>query len=233
MVLLGAIVNGVAIILGSLLGAVFTKIPERVKQTILQAFALSVLMMGIDMSLKSQHLLYVVISIALGVVIGEYLNIEESFQRWSIWLEERVGRKESDSLSKGFVTCTLIYIVGAMPIIGALDSGLRNDHTLFYIKACIDGLMALFLTTTLGKGVLFSAIPVIIYQVILTLLATQISYLVSSNMLDQIIQEITGTGGILVMGIGMNMLGLIKIRVGNMLPSLVIVILLIFFRDFF
>jgi uncharacterized protein len=222
MSLLGTFVNGIAIIFGSFLGLFWTAIPDRIKDTILQAMALAVIILGIGMGLKSEQFLIVIASLAVGGALGEWWNLEEKLNSVGKWLETKVGKQDKGSVATGFVTATLVFVVGAMSIVGALDSGLRQEHDVLYTKALIDGFCAILFTSALGIGVMFSAIPVMLYQGAIALLATQIDRFVPQEIMDALIVEITGTGGIMIVAIGLNLLGVAKIRVANLLPGLMI-----------
>lgn len=228
MSLLGTFVNGIAIISGSFLGLFWTAIPDRIKDTILQAMALAVTILGIGMGLKSEQFLIVIASLAVGGALGEWWNLEEKLNSVGKWLETKVGKQDKGSVATGFVTATLVFVVGAMSIVGALDSGLRQEHDVLYTKALIDGFCAILFTSALGIGVMFSAIPVVLYQGAITLLATQIDRFVPQELMDALIVEITGTGGIMIVAIGLNLLGVAKIRVANLLPGLLIAVVLVF-----
>jgi uncharacterized protein len=228
MSLLGTLVNGIAIISGSFLGLFWTAIPDRIKDTILQAMALAVTILGIGMGLKSEQFLIVIASLAVGGALGEWWNLEEKLNSVGKWLETKVGKQDKGSVATGFVTATLVFVVGAMSIVGALDSGLRQEHDVLYTKALIDGFCAILFTSALGIGVMFSAIPVVLYQGAITLLATQIDRFVPQELMDALIVEITGTGGIMIVAIGLNLLGVAKIRVANLLPGLLIAGVLVF-----
>lgn len=223
MVLLGTIVNGLCIILGTLIGSFLTKIPEKVKHTVMQGIGLSVSLLGIQMGLKSEQFLVVIISIVLGAVIGEYFDLDQKLENIGKWIEKKIGKRTKGDISKGFVTATLIFVIGAMAIIGSLDSGLRQDHRVLYTKSLIDGFTSIILTTTLGIGVLFSAIPVMLYQGSITLFANQIEQFVPTELMDSFIVEMTSTGGLMIVAIGLNILNITKIRVANLLPSILIV----------
>jgi uncharacterized protein len=228
MSLLGTFVNGIAIISGSFLGLFWTAIPDRIKDTILQAMALAVTILGIGMGLKSEQFLIVIASLAVGGALGEWWNLEGKLNSVGKWLETKVGKQDKGSVATGFVTATLVFVVGAMSIVGALDSGLRQEHDVLYTKALIDGFCAILFTSALGIGVMFSAIPVVLYQGAITLLATQIDRFVPQELMDALIVEITGTGGIMIVAIGLNLLGVAKIRVANLLPGLLIAVILVF-----
>jgi uncharacterized membrane protein YqgA involved in biofilm formation len=222
MVLLGTIVNGVLIIIGTLLGKWLHRIPEQMKSTVLQVIGLAVIVLGLQMGFKSENFLIVILSLVIGTVIGEYVGLEDKLNQLGFWLEEKIGNKGQGSISEGFVTATLIFVIGAMAIIGALDCGIRGDHSVLYTKAIIDGFTALILTTTLGIGVVFSAVPVMLYQGTIALFATQIDRLIPQVLMDGFIKEMTATGGVMIFAIGLNLAGITKIRVANMLPGIVV-----------
>lgn len=233
MALFGTIVNGLAIIIGSLIGIKLRKIPEKVKVTVMQAIALAVIIIGVGMGLKSENFLIVIGSLAIGAVLGEKWDLEDKLNRLGKWLEAKTGAKEDGSFAKGFVTATLIYVVGAMAIVGALDSGLRNDHAVLYTKSMLDGFSAILFTSTLGIGVLFSAFPVMIYQGTIAILATQITNYVPQVIMDAFIVEMTATGGVMILAIGLNILGVTKIRVANLLPAILVVAVIVTVLSFF
>lgn len=222
MFLLGTIVNGLLIIIGTLLGKFLNRIPERMKGTVMYAIGLAVIVLGLQMGFKSENFLIVILSLVFGAVIGEYIDLEQKLNNLGDWLEKKVGSNGQGSISQGFVTATLIFVIGAMAIIGALDSGIRGDHDVLYTKAIIDGFTALILTTTLGIGVMFSAIPVMLYQGSIALFATQIDRLIPQTLMDSFILEMTATGGIMIFAIGLNLAGITKIRVANLLPGILV-----------
>ncbi|MGA4497946.1 DUF554 domain-containing protein [Bacillus bombysepticus] len=223
MVILGAVVNGICIIFGSLLGKLFSRIPENMKGTIMHAIGLAVTVLGLQMALKSENFLVVILSLVIGTVIGEWLQLEEKLKNLGDWLENKVGSKGKGSISEGFVTATLIFAIGAMGILGALDSGIRGNHNILFTKAIIDGFISIILTTTLGIGVVFSAIPVVLYEGGIAVFATQINSFVPKELMNQFIVEMTATGGIMISAIGLNLLGFIKIKVANLLPGILVV----------
>lgn len=223
MFLLGTLVNGLLIVVGTLLGKLLNRIPEGMKVTVMYAIGLSVMVLGLQMGLKSENFLIVIISLVVGAVAGEALKLEDKLNDLGLWLEKKVGPSNGKgSISEGFVTATLIFVIGAMAIIGALDSGIRGDHDVLYTKSLIDGFTALILTTTLGIGVIFSAIPVVLYEGGIALFATQIDRFVPQALMDQFIVEMTATGGIMIFAIGLNLTGMVKIRVANLLPGIVV-----------
>ncbi|HZG83231.1 MAG TPA: DUF554 domain-containing protein [Brevibacillus sp.] len=231
MILLGTLVNAAAIIVGSLLGILLTRIPESIRKTVMQGIGLAVVVLGLKMALGTENILLVIVSIVVGAILGEWIRIDHGLNQAGKWLEKKVGGDKQGSIATGFVTATLVYCIGAMGVLGAMDSGLRNNHDILYTKALIDGFSAIIFTSTLGIGVLFSAIPVLLYQGVITLLSTQIYNLVSEKMLDAILLEVTAVGGLMIIAIGINILELKKIQVANMLPALIVAALGVPFVD--
>ncbi|WP_391206025.1 DUF554 domain-containing protein [Psychrobacillus sp. L4] len=225
MVLLGTFVNAILIIIGSIIGRFLKNIPENMKQTVMNAIGIAVVVLGIQMGLKSNNFVLVIICLVFGAVIGEWIDLDKWLNKLGNYIEQKFGSKKSQggSIAQGFVTGTLIFVIGAMGVLGALNSGLQNDHELLISKGIIDGFTSIILSATLGIGVILSAIPVAVYQGAIALFATQITKLIPADALDLFIQEMTSTGGIMIIAIGMNLLGLTKIRVANLLPSLVVV----------
>lgn len=227
MALFGTIVDALAIIVGSFIGLFWKNINESMKTTIMQALSITILIIGVDMALESNNILIVVVaSLALGSMLGEKWNIEEKMNYFGVWLETKTGATEGGAAA-AFVTATLVYVVGAVSIIGALDSGLRNDHTVLLTKALIDGVLAIFLTSTMGIGIMFSAISVFLFQGIIALSASFITRFIQPDLMDEIIIAITGTGGIMIIAIGIRLLGILNIRVANMLPAILFAVLFI------
>ncbi|WP_078556385.1 DUF554 domain-containing protein [Bacillus alkalicellulosilyticus] len=227
MVLLGTLVNALAIVVGTLLGLVVKNIPERIKVTIMQAIGLAVIVLGIGMGLKSDQYLIVIGSLVVGGLLGERWDLEGKLNQLGKWLEKKVSPNEEGQVTKAFVTTTLIYVVGAMAILGALDSGLRGDHSILYTKSMLDGFSAIIFASTLGFGVIFSAIPVLLYQGFIALFSTQIDQFIPKLIMEAFIVEMTATGGIMILAIGLNLLGITKIRVANLLPSIIVTGLLV------
>lgn len=224
MFLLGTLVNGLLIIVGTLLGRLLHRIPESMKTTVMYGISLSVMVLGLQMGFKSENFLIVILSLVIGAVFGELLQLEERLNQLGKWLEKRLGSsgKGRGSISEGFVTATLIFVIGAMAIIGALDSGIRGNHDVLYTKSIIDGFTALILTTTLGIGVLFSAVPVVLYEGTIALFATQIDRFVPKELMEQFIGEMTATGGVMIFAIGLNLAGITKVKVANFLPAILV-----------
>ncbi len=217
MVMLGTLVNVVAIILGSLAGHfVIPAIPESMSQTVTAGVALAVVLIGMDMALTTQNLLIIIVSLALGGAIGELAGIQGALDR----LGDRVRQAVPSAIGVGeaFVTATLIFCVGPMAIMGAIQSGVAGDHATLYAKSTLDGITSLVLGSTLGLGVLGSAVPVFLYQGGITLAAAQLSTLLTADM----VTELTASGGMIIVALGLNMLGVTSLRVANLLPALVL-----------
>ncbi|SES41084.1 DUF554 domain-containing protein [Psychrobacillus sp. OK032] len=225
MVLLGTLVNALLIIIGAIAGRLLKGIPENMKQTVMGAIGIVVTVLGIQMGFESSNFVLIIICIVFGAVIGEWIDLDKWLNRLGQFIEKKFGAKASQggNIAQGFVTSTLIFVIGAMGVLGALNSGLQNDHELLISKGIIDGFTAIILSATLGIGVLLSAIPVTIYQGVIALFATQITKVIPEAALELFLQEMTATGGIMIIAIGLNLLGLTNIRVANLLPSLVVV----------
>lgn len=223
MIGLGTLANTGAILIGGALGSfVIPQVPERVRQTTMQALGLGVLLIGLQMAWTTQEMLLVLVSLALGAVTGEILQIEARLEKWAGALE-KLPRFSGAGTAAAFVQTTLLYCIGAMAITGSLQDGLQGNPTTLYAKAILDGISAIMFSSVLGPGVLLSAIPVLLYQGGMTLGASQLTSILS----PAIIREVSAAGGLMVMAIGMNVLGLIKVRVGNLVPALLFVGILV------
>ena len=222
MVLWGTIVNAFAIIGGALLGNYLTKINEGMRQTVMQGIGMAVSLLGIMMALKTANFLILILSLVLGGILGELLRVEDRLNQLGVWIEKKVGSKGNSNIATGFVTATLVYCIGAMAILGAMDSGLRHNHDILYTKSMLDGFSAIIFSSTLGIGVMFSAVPVFLYEGIIAIASTFISSFISTNMLNQMIGEVTAVGGILILGIGINIMEIKRINVANLLPAIFI-----------
>lgn len=228
MVLLGSFINALLIVLGAFFGRLIKNIPETMQQTIMTIIGLVIAVLGIQMGLESNNFIIIVVSLVMGTVIGEWLNLEGKFNRFGLWVESLFGKRaQKGTIAQGFVTASLIFVIGSMAIIGALDSGLRNDHDVLITKGIIDGFMAIILASTLGIGVMLSAVPVLFYQGAIALLAGVISTYIPTEALDLFIKEMTATGGVMILAIGLNIANLTKIRVANLLPAIIVVAILV------
>jgi len=216
--LLGTIVNAVAIIVGSLLGLLFRGgIPKKFTVTMMQAISLAVMLIGFKMALKTDAILLVIFSLVIGSLMGEFINIESRLERLGKRLETRFS-KPGGGIAKGFVVASLVFCVGSMAIVGALESGLSGNHQTLFAKSALDGLFSIIFASSFGIGVLFSSVSVFIYQGMITLTSS----LMKPFLIPAVINQMSGVGGILIMAIGINLLEIQKIKVGNMLPAIFI-----------
>lgn len=225
MLLLGSFVNFLAIVAGSLSGIVLRNITEQTKETVTKGIALGTIALAIQMSMQTTSFTIIIISICLGGMIGEFLKIEDSMTNLGLFLEKRFARGNGN-FAEGFVTATLIYVIGSMGIIGAIESGVAGNHQTLFTKAVMDGFMSIMLTASLGIGVLFSAFPVLIYQGIITIFASFIVRYLPPELLDSIMTEISAIGGLMILAIGLNIMKLTKIRVSNYLPGIIVLIII-------
>lgn len=234
MVLLGTIANVVAIIIGTAIGMILTKIKDEYKETIMQGIGLTVIIIGIQMALGTESIIIVLLSVLFGALIGEALKLEQLLNKFAYAISSKFTTKNSNTnIAQGFITASLIFVIGAMAILGALDSGMRGDHGILYTKSILDGFTAMVLASTLGFGVVFSIIPIFLFQGTIALLAAKINEVVPNVILNNVIVEITAIGGILILAIGLNILKIVEIRVTNLLPSLMVVIGLIYIQHYF
>ncbi len=216
--MLGTIVNTVAIIAGSLLGLLFRGgIPKKFTVTMMQAISLAVMLIGFKMALKSDAILLIIFSLVIGSLIGEFINIESRLERLGKRLETRFS-KPGSGVAKGFVVASLVFCVGSMAIVGALESGLTGNHQTLFAKSALDGLFSIIFASSFGIGVLFSSASVFIYQGMITLTSS----LMKPFLITAVINQMSAVGGILIMAIGINLLEIQKINVGNMLPAIFI-----------
>lgn len=234
MILFGSLVNAALIVFGALIGRFLNNIPDRMKETVMYGIGLAVCAIGLQMTFESTQILIVIISIVFGGIIGEWMDLDAKVNSLGKWIESKLpAKKTGPGIAQGFVTATLIFVVGSMAIIGAIDSGLRNDHDVLIMKGILDGFTSIILSSTLGIGVAFSAASVFLYQGIITLFSTQISRFVPDELLQFFISEMTATGGLMIVGIGLNLIGLTKIRVANLIPGIAVVAVLVTIVHFF
>ena len=224
MILTGTIVNSAAIVAGSIAGLLLGKfIPERFSDAMEKGAALCVIYIGVDGMLAGENTLVAILSIAIGAILGELLQLDEHMHQLGDWVERKFGGKGSKtSLSEGFVTASLLFCVGAMAIMGALDSGLTGDHSTLYAKATIDGVTSIVYGSTMGVGVALSGIAVFLYQGLITLCASFIAPFLS----DPVIAEMKCVGSLLIVGLSFNVLGITRIKVMNYVPAVFFPILL-------
>lgn len=212
----GTLVNAGAILAGSLFGVLLRQgLPQRCRETVMNGLGLSVGVIGLQMALKGDNPLLVIGSLVIGGLIGEGLDLDGGLKRLGDWLTLKVGSQFGD-IGKGFVMASLVYCIGAMAVVGAIQEGLNNDAGTLYAKAMLDGVSAIVFASGMGIGVAFSAVSVLLYQGAITLLATSASSLISEAMLT----AMTATGGIMILAISLLILEIKTVRVANLLPAL-------------
>ncbi len=223
--MLGTIVNTITVIIGASIGLLLKKgIPERLSDTLMKGIGLCSLFLGIKGSLDGQNSLIMIISIVIGALIGEGTDLDGKINRLGKWLENKFNSKKGEkvSIAEGFVSASLLFCVGAMTIVGALQSGLQGNHEMLFNKSMLDFVSALIFASSMGIGVMFSAAFVFVYQGALTMLAQWVAPVLS----DVVIAEMNCVGSVIIIGIGLNLLGITKLKVMNYVPAIFIPILL-------
>ncbi len=214
--MLGTIVNTLAIIAGSLIGLLFGRfIPAKITQTLIHGVAFAVMVIGLKMAWKEDNFIILICSLALGGAMGELIRIEDRINGLGDWLEKRF-LKSGGGISKGFVTTSLLYCVGSMALVGALESGLTGSHDTLFAKSVLDGLGSIIFSASMGIGVLFSAVSVFVYQGAVTVGASFLKPFLT----DSVISQMSAVGGLLILAMGFNMLDVVKIKVANLLPAI-------------
>lgn len=219
----GTFINVTAIIVGGLLGILFgARLSENLKNTVIAGMGIFTAAIGLGMFLKTENSLIVLGALIIGGLLGEWWQIENRMQSIGIWLEKRfTGDSEGSSsrFVRGFLSASLLFCTGPMAVLGSISDGLRGDYLTLSIKSVLDGIISIAFASTLGIGVIFSALPIFVYQGSISLLAAQLNSIMSNSMMN----EMTATGGILLVGIGISsLLEIKKIRVGSFLPALVV-----------
>lgn len=213
----GAVVNFFTVIAGTLIGLLFKKgIPEKVKTTLMNGMALCVLYIGISGILEEDiNILIIIMSFAIGSVIGEIIDFDSLVNQLGLSLEKKFGKSDT-KIAEGFVASTLLFCVGAMTVVGSIDSGISGDNSTLYSKALIDGVAAAALTSSLGIGVILSSFSVLVIEGGITLLAN----VISPALTQSAVAHMSVVGSLLIIAISLNMLGITKIKVMNYLPSI-------------
>lgn len=234
----GTLINVAAILIGGTIGLFFgARIPERFKNTVIAGMGLFTTALGLQMFFKSENSLIVLGALIIGALLGEWIGIEDGLQAFGQMLEKRFswdtadltdetqGKPGSNSkFVRGFMVASLLFCIGPIAILGSIQDGLTGDYKLLAVKSTLDGFASIAFASTLGVGVLFASIPILIYQGGVSLLAGQLDAIITAPMMA----EMTATGGILLMGVGVsNLLEIKKIRVGNFLPALAIAPLIV------
>ncbi len=226
--MLGTLVNVAAVIVGSLAGLLLKKgIPEKISDTVMRGVALCVLYIGISGSLVGKNTLITILSMVIGAVIGTLLDLDGKLNRFGERIQEKMkGRAGSgSSVAEGFVTASLIFCVGAMAVVGSIQSGINGEHSTLFTKALLDGISSIVLASTLGLGVILSAGAVLVYQGAITLLAQWVAPFLS----DYAVAEMSCVGSLLIVALALNMLGITKLKTANYLPGVFIPIALCLF----
>lgn len=219
----GTFLNIATVLIGGMIGLIFgARIPEKLRATVIAGMGLFTATMGLQMFTNTENPLIVLGALLIGTLLGEWMKIEEGLQNFGKVLEQRFSKEDDDGSNKfvrGFLTASLLFCVGPMTILGSIQDGLTGDYNLLAVKSVLDGFAAMAFTSTLGMGVMFSTIVILIYQGGISLLAGQLNAIVTPSMMD----ELTATGGVILLGLAISsLLEIKKIRVGNMLPGLLV-----------
>ena len=224
--MLGTLVNVGVIIVCSLVGCFLIKgIPERFEEHIRKALGLATIFVGIKGALDNENVLLLIMSMAIGSAIGELIDIDKWMNRLGLWAEQKLGMgaqgqsgKTGHSFAKGFMSASILFCTGSMAIVGSMQSGLQGNHEILFAKSVLDGCISLIFSASLGIGVAFSALPVLLYQGSITLA----SQAISGYLNEDIIREMSAVGSLVIAGIGFNFLGVKEIKVANMIPAIFI-----------
>ncbi len=233
----GTLLNIVTVLIGGTLGLLFgARVPERLKATVVTGMGLFVAAIGIQMFLKTGNSLIVLGALLIGALLGEWWGIEDGLQSLGQILEKRFSRNAADNgdtssrFVRGFLTASLLFCVGPLAILGSIQDGLTGNYNLLAVKSVLDGFASLAFASTLGVGVLFSALVILVYQGGISLLAAQLNSVVTSSMLN----ELTAAGGVILMGLSISsLLEIKKIRIGNFLPALAVAPLIVWIMSLF
>ncbi len=223
--LTGSFINVALVVVGGALGLLLKKgLPERVSDAVMKGLGLCVLYIGIDGCLDGQNALVTVISMAVGTIIGSAIDLDKHLNNFARRIEKKLSKKSDgkSDFAQGFVAATLLYCVGAMAIVGSLESGISGDYSTLATKSVIDGVSAIVMASTMGYGVMLSCVPVFIYQGSITLLAGVVAPFLN----DYTVAEMTCVGSLLIIAIALNMLNITKIKVMNSLPAVLLPVLI-------
>ncbi len=216
----GTIINVVAVLAGSLIGLTFrSRLPERFVTILFQGIGLFTIVLGVSMAIKASEWILVILSLIMGGLSGELINLEKFFNKLASVIGEKF-KIGGERFNEGLLTAFLLFCMGSMTILGAIEDGLGNEPNLYYIKSLMDGISSIALASGLGLGVLFSIVPLFLYQAGLTVFAAYFG----SFMPDLMINSISATGGVLLVGLGLNILKISNIKILNLLPSLLFVV---------
>ena len=222
--MIGTLVNVGSVLLGGVIGLLFhSKLPERYMEVAFNSIGLFTAVLGMMMATRSNEILLVIFSLLLGSILGEFLNLERRLEHFGHWLKGLL-KSEEDGFTDGLITAFLLFCMGSLTIMGAIEEGLNDNPSLYYTKSLMDGFAAMALSSTLGMGVLLSVVPLLIYQGGLTLLAGSLGQWLT----DPIVTEMSAVGGVLLHGLALDILKIKHIKVANMLPSLIFIIVFMF-----
>lgn len=225
MVIIGAVANAAAILVGGIIGSFMKKgMPKKYGDSIIYALSLFTFGIGMMFFLKSKEIMVVVISLILGTLLGEWIDIEKRLENFGKTIQSRM-KGSYGNFSEGFVTSSLIFCVGSMAIMGAMQSGLSGNHEVLFAKTALDAMTSIIFASAMGIGVAFSSAIVLIYEGGLSLAAAAVAPYLSNAVVD----EMTAVGGILLMGLSISILDIKKIKVGNMLPAIFLPIIIMLF----
>lgn len=217
--MLGTVINVAAVVAGSALGvSVGSRLPERIRETVLHGLGLLTLLVGLQMALKTENILIVMGAVLTGGILGEVFRIHDRLERLGVFLQMKLAVGSAQSFGQGFVMSSLVFCIGPMAILGSIQDGLTGDYSLLSIKSILDGFASIAFAAGMGWGVSLAAVTVLIYQGSLTLFAGSFSELLTPPM----ITEMTATGGLIILGIAFRLLQLMDLRLANFLPALAI-----------
>ena len=229
--MIGVIVNTITVILGSLVGLVLKKgIPEKISKATMVAIGLCTLYIGIDGALEGSNAIILIVSMVLGTIVGTWIDLDDKINKLGAFVEKKMKKPGgTTSVAEGFVTASLLFCVGAMTIVGSLNAGLSGDNTLLFTKSILDLISSCMLASTLGIGVLFAAVFVFCFQGVLVLCAGLLQNVLTD---PSIIAEITCAGSVMIIGLGLNLLGISKFKIANFLPAIIFVPLVCYLVQF-
>ena len=219
--MLAVIVNTVVIVLGSLLGcALGGRLKESHTKTLIAGLGICTMVIGLTGALATEDILLVIVCLVIGTTVGELLKIESRLDTVGDWLKAKVAKNSGSRFTEGFVTASLLFCVGSMAVMGSFDAGLRHDYSTIFAKSALDCILSVTFAATMGIGVAFSALSIFLYQGALTLLAG----LLAPYLNPQVVQEMSAVGGVMLVATGLNIIDLpkVRIKVGNMLPALIL-----------
>ena len=222
--MVGTAINAGSVIVGSLVGiSLGAKLPERMRVTVMNGLGLLTVALGLRMALESKNILIVLGAILTGGLVGEALRLDDALAWLGDWLQTRLSREDESRFGEGFITASLVFCVGPMAVLGSINDGLTGNYQLLAVKATLDGFAAIAFSASLGWGVMLSAVTIVVYQGSITLFASVLEKILTQPM----ITEMSATGGLIIVGLGLKLLNLRDIRLASFLPALVIAPLIV------